>query len=230
TVLGFDDNAGTFDEGSGEVLAPAAVPEPSAIALAGVGTMGLIGVYARRRLRWRLCSLPALGVVLLISQFTLVAARASDHGDTRENVGRIGSDMTDVFIFPSPENPNNVVLATTVHPLITPDQAPSVFFDPGLLIQFKIDTTGDFVEDRVIQVRFEGYGAGQRVLVAGPSRPLLVGTEALFGRRNPFVGQFNQTFHPSPVSSMRVFCGVREDPFFFDVGRLIQIFPDRGIA
>ena len=105
-----------------------------------------------------------------------------------------------------------------------------MFFDPGLLIQFKIDTTGDFVEDRVIQVRFEGYGAGQRVLVAGPARPLLVGTDNLFGRRHPVVGQFNQTFQPDPNSSMQVFCGVREDPFFFDVGRLFQIFPDRGIA
>ena len=113
------------------------------------------------------------------------SVRASDHGDTRENVARIGSDMTDVFIFPSKEDPANVVLATTVHPLITPGQVDSVFFDPGLLIQFKIDTTGDFVEDRVIQVRFEGYGAGQRVLVAGPARPLLVGTENLFGRRHP---------------------------------------------
>jgi hypothetical protein len=155
---------------------------------------------------------------------------ASDHGDTRENVARIGSDMTDVFIFPSKEDPESVVLATTVHPLITPDQVDGVFFDPGLLIQFKIDTTGDFVEDRVIQFRFVGYGAGQRVLVSGPARPLLVGTENIFGRLQPVIGRFNQTFRPNPKSSMRVFCGAREDPFFFDVGRLIQIFPDRGIA
>src|SRR5262249_9703653 len=120
----------------------------------------------------RRLAVPALLAVLTLTLHGHV--RASDHGDTRENVARIGSDMTDVFIFPSKEAPETVVLATTVHPLITPDQVDRVFFDPGLLIQFKIDTTGDFVEDRVIQFRFVGYGAGQRVLVAGPSRPLLV--------------------------------------------------------
>ncbi|MFO0890359.1 MAG: DUF4331 family protein [Isosphaeraceae bacterium] len=227
TVIGFDDAGGDFVEGSGLILGPA-VPEPGSLALLGIGAGAVI--VAAGRGRRRRPSLAAAAPLLALALLPAGAARASDHGDTRENVARIGSDMTDVFIFPSKEDPDSVVLATTVRPLITPDQVDSVFFDPGLLIQFKIDTTGDFVEDRVIQVRFEGYGAGQRVLVSGPSRPLLVGTENLFGRRHRTVGHFNQTFQPDPRSSMRVFCGVREDPFFFDVGRLIEIFPDRGIA
>lgn len=227
TVIGIDPDSETVVEGSG-LVATAAVPEPSSLSLSGAGALCLLGLGMRRLGRGRLRFVAA--ALAALSLFPSDGARASDHGDTRENVARIGSDMTDVFIFPSKEDPDSVVLATTVHPLITPDQVGSVFFDPGLLIQFKIDTTGDFVEDRVIQVRFAGYGAGQRVLVAGPSRPLLVGTENHFCRRHPIVGRFNRVFRPNPKSSMRVFCGVREDPFFFDVGRLIQIFPDRGIA
>jgi hypothetical protein len=229
TVFGIDDASGAFEERSGSVLGPA-VPEPSSLVLLCSGALGLGIVTLRQKRRRRRLAAPAAAIAAFLALTQIHTARASDHGDTRENVTRIGSDMTDVFIFPSEEDPNNVVLVTTVRPLITPDQVNSVFFDPGLLIQFKIDTTGDFVEDSVIQARFEGFGAGQRVLVAGPSRPLLVGTETLFGRRHPVVGRFNETFRPNPNSRMRVFCGVREDPFFFDVGRLIEIFPDRGIA
>lgn len=226
TVFGFDSSNGFFER-SGTVLGPS-VPEPGSLTLAAIGGVFLVGVLRRSgRRKGALALLLAAGV----SAATFPnEANASDHGDTRENVARLGSDMTDVFIFPSPENPANVVLITTVRPLITPEQVGSVFFDPGLLIQFKIDNTGDSVEDQVIQVRFEGYGAGQKVLVAGPSRPILVGTQSIFGRRQPIVGTFNQTFQPNPALGMKVFCGVREDPFFFDVERLIQIFPDRGIA
>ena len=32
----------------------------------------------------------------------------------------------------------------------------------------KFDTTGDYVEDLVIQARFVGTGANQRVVVSGP--------------------------------------------------------------
>ena len=100
-----------------------------------------------------------LSPVLLIS--VSMSIKASDHGDTAENFNRIGADLTDVFIFPSPENDDNVVLVMDVHGLIPAGQSAS--FDPGVLYQFKIDTTGDNVEDLVIQAKFFGTGASQQV-------------------------------------------------------------------
>ena len=55
--------------------------------------------------------------------------------------------------------------------------------------------------------------------------PPQTGTTTTFGRRNPTVGAINATF--SPKAGMTVFAGLRADPFFFDVERLYQIFPDR---
>jgi hypothetical protein len=150
---------------------------------------------------------------------------ASDHADTAEIFNRIGTDMTDVYVFPSPTSPGNVVFVLNCHGLI-PGGNPNTFFDPGVLYQFKIDNTGDSVEDLVIQVRFGSPGPQQSVYVTAPYRPFTTGTTAIFGRRLPVLGTINQPF--SPTNGMSVFAGLRADPFFFDVGQFNSIFPDRG--
>jgi Domain of unknown function (DUF4331) len=150
---------------------------------------------------------------------------ASDHADTADIFNRIGGDMTDVYIFPSPSDPANVVLVLDCHGLI-PGGVHDVSFDPRMLYQFKIDNDGDFVEDLVIQVKFGSPGPAQSVYVAGPYKPFTTGTKAIFARRLPVVGAINESFEP--IDGMRVFAGLRADPFFFDVGRFNSIFPDRG--
>ncbi len=156
-----------------------------------------------------------------------MSIKASDHGDTAENYNRIGADLTDVFIFPSPENDDNVVIVMDVHGLIPAGQTAS--FDPGVLYQFKIDKTGDNVEDLVIQAKFFGTGPAQQVAIAGPIEPLVTGTIAVYGRRDPVLGTINTPFQPDPIGlpGMKVFAGLRADPFFFDVEQLYTIFPDR---
>ncbi len=166
----------------------------------------------------------ALGISALMVSPTQV--RGSDHADTAENVSRPGADLTDLFIFPSPRNANNVVFAMDVHPLIPAGKAGTVSFDPGVLYQFKIDTTGDGIEDLVMQAKFEGTGANQRVLFSGPVKPALLGTLSKFTSPYATTGVINRAFSPTP--GMEVFAGAREDPFFLDLERFIQIFPDRG--
>ena len=151
-------------------------------------------------------------------------ARGSDHADTPQIAAAPGTDLTDVFIFPSPSNPNNVVLAMTVHPLIA--TGGTATFDPTVLYQFKIDNTGDSSEDLVIQARFEGDGAAQKVLIAGPSVPTLTGTQSQALPALGTSGTLNATFSPMPGVS--VFAGVREDPFFFDLEQFFTILPDRA--
>ncbi len=153
----------------------------------------------------------------------LGAARASDHADTAENVNRIGADMTDVYAFPNPHNAANVVLVMNTHGLIPAGQGAT--FDPGVLYQLKIDNTGDYVEDLVIQFRFTGVGANQKVLMAGPMKPFMTGTTSIFGRPNRNKGTINQTF--SPLTGVSVFAGVRSEPFFLDLNQFYTIFPDR---
>lgn len=163
---------------------------------------------------------------LAIPAAIIPLARASDHADTPEIAQRPGTDLTDVYVFPSPENSKNVVLVMNVNPLITPGNAGSTSFDPGVLYQFKLDTNGDNVEDRVIQATFEGTGASQVVKIAGPSAPNEVGTANTKLTAHPITGTINEAFFPR--ANMRVFAGVREDPFFFDLEQFFTIFPDRA--
>ncbi len=163
--------------------------------------------------------------LLLISMVPIAPLQASDHADTAENYNRPGADLSDVFLFPSPTDNNNVVLVMVVHPMIPAGQGTAVAFDPNVLYQFKIDNTGDFVEDLVIQVRFQGVGANQRAVVSGPARPFTTGTTAVFGRPNAKTGPINTTFSPAP--GIKVFAGGRSDPFFFDLERFNALLPDR---
>ncbi|MFM9873904.1 MAG: DUF4331 family protein [Fimbriimonadaceae bacterium] len=166
------------------------------------------------------------GGLLLLTVVGVQLAKASDHADTQEVVSRPGSDLTDVYIFPSPENPNNVVFAMNVNPLIP--QGGSASFDTDVLYQFKVDMNDDGREDKVIQVRFTGTGANQKVYVSGPSSPNEVGTSNTLLASNWTSGDVNSTF-TIPGSKAKVFAGVREDSFFFDLEQFFTILPDRGV-
>jgi hypothetical protein len=164
-------------------------------------------------------------VALAGSLIGVQKARASDHADTREVVMRAGSDISDVYVFPSKETPSNVVMAMCVNPLISKGGTAS--FDPDVLYQFKFDTNQDGREDNVIQVRFEGTGAAQTVIVAGPSAPNEVGATNTLMTPHATRGVVGTAF--SPTAKIKVFAGVREDPFFFDLEQFFTILPDRGV-
>jgi len=176
---------------------------------------------------------------LIPASLSFDRAKASDHADTAENYNRIGADMTDVFIFPSPANDNNVVVVMDVHGLIPAGQT-NLGFDPQVLYQMKFDVTGDYVEDLVIQARFVGVGRNQTVVVSGPHKPATTGTTAIFGRPS-LTGPTNAVIGTTPglpiaptatvigtTPNMKVFAGIRSEPFFFDLNRFFAILPDRG--
>ena len=157
----------------------------------------------------------------------LGTSRASDHADTPDIASNPGTDITDVHIFPSATNANNVVLSMSVHPLIAAGAGPSTAFDPNVLYQFKIDNTGDGVEDLVVQARFTGSDpATQRVSIANAVIPSLKGS---VNNQEPMLstsGPINTVF--SPTAGTKVFAGAREDAFFFDLEQFFNIFPDRA--
>lgn len=170
----------------------------------------------------------AIGLGVIVAPFIVVTrATGSDHADIREVVSQPGTDISDVYMFEAPSNPNNIVLVMNVNPLIPAGGGPAAFFDPNVLYQFKIDRTGDAVEDLVIQAKFGAPGAGQTVQISGPVKPSSTGTINRQEPANPTGGTINTTF--SPRSGMKVFCGAREDSFFFDLEQFFTILPDRGV-
>ena len=174
--------------------------------------------------RW----LRTTGILTIVVLTVLVnfapPARASDHQDTTFLATKLtAADLTDLFVFESPSDPSKVVLAMDFDPLITKGEVRP--FDPAVLYQFKIDNTGDSVEDLVLQFRVNGRGRGQSVAVSGPSRPGKIGTESELVRATG-VGGINQTF--STNKGVKVFVGTRKDPFFFDLEQFFKILPDRN--
>ena len=153
-------------------------------------------------------------------------ARGSDHQDTPDVELNPASDMTDVYVFPG-ASPARTVLVLNSWAFITPAQTMNTYFDPNLLYQFKIDSNADGVEDRVIQVTFDGTGSGQTVTVRGPIAPpaagamgnvLATGSATVSGPINAVLGS---------ASGMQVFAGWRDDPFFIDLEQFFRIIPDR---
>jgi Domain of unknown function (DUF4331) len=167
-----------------------------------------------------------LAVVTLGTGGVIRLARGSDHQDTPDVELNPASDMTDVYVFPG-ASPDRIVLVLNSWAFITPAQTTSIYFDPNLLYQFKIDNNTDGVEDQVIQVTFDGTGSGQTVVVRGPLVPPVAGAMGnVVAHVAPTVsGPINSVL--GRADGMQVFAGWRDDPFFIDLEQFFRIIPDR---
>jgi hypothetical protein len=175
--------------------------------------------------RWALVAgLVALGGLAAVARYAI----GSDHQDTPFVELNPKTDLTDVYAFPGASG--RTVLAMDTRAFLTPAQASDpaqASFDDDLLYQFKIDTDGDALEDKVIQISFSGEGADQQIQVRGPMTPPVRGamqnevadvTPAVTGALNTALGS---------ASGMQVFAGPRDDPFFIDLEAAFCILPDR---
>ena len=153
---------------------------------------------------------------------------SSDHADSPAVLARPGADLTDVYVFPAPDNDNNVVLAVDAHPLIAPGMGTKTFFDPGVMYQFRIDNTGDHVEDLVIQFKASAPSNGsQTITLYGPGKPNETGTSSTWIQPTSTF-EYNTRAHLK--RGIKAFAGPREDPFFFDLARFFEILPDRNFG
>ncbi len=175
---------------------------------------------------WLLGGCAIAGAFVVATQMPRV--QGSDHGDTAQNYngGNSGADLTDLYVFPAPSNARNVVFVMNVHGLIPAGQSRSVGFDPNVLYQFKIDTTGDNVEDSVMQFKFSGTAPNQTVQVSGPVKPSKTGTTSVQETPYAVTGKTNVAF--TPTAGMKVFAGPRQDSFFFDLEQFYKLLPDRS--
>ncbi len=143
----------------------------------------------------------ALG--LLVSAAFASLANAADHRDSSLNVSNPTADINDVFAFRSPTNPDNLVIAISVNPLIVPsDNLTRGVFDDGVTYQIHVDLDGDLIDDATVSIRkdggslvLEGLGDPISLEITPPGASAII-TEA------------------GPVS---LFAGLRDDPFFFDL-------------
>ncbi len=147
---------------------------------------------------------------------------ASDHADA-PNVKGKSTDITDLYVFQG-ANTNNLVFVGNVQGLLTPTATATAAFDENTIIEFKIDNTGDNVEDLVIQCV---YKAG-KMYIYGPVKPsqtgvgsTVVGTASVVVPVTPYGA--SAPIIATSANGITAFAGPRDDPFFFDLDQFHKI-------
>jgi hypothetical protein len=131
-------------------------------------------------------------------------------------------DMTDLYAFTKPGDPDKSILILNVHPsfrLDSPEPTTSEPFKPGALYEFKIDTNGDAVADVCYSVQFASSGDGEQSATMRRLQGMRVGSvdeqgEVIVQRAPVSIGKEALV---TQVGDFRFFFGWRSDPFFFDV-------------
>lgn len=155
---------------------------------------------------------------------------AADHIDTPAVTGTgdvsLGTDITDVYGFQSPENTNNLVLVVNTQGLMSPGTSASAKFPENNLFQINIDNTGDNVEDLVFQCLVRNG----KLRVYGPTAPAQKGITSSIVTTAPItetaVTAYSGSASPSVgtnANGVKIFAGPRDDPFFFDLARFREV-------
>jgi hypothetical protein len=146
----------------------------------------------------------------------------ADHREAPTVDGLPEGDLTDIYTFVDPVDSTRVDFVMNVNPFVVPGENGSYAFSPDFLYQFKIDNTGDAVEDQVIQIVFDQPGQSQTASVYGPAAPTSTGSRnTLMTSKATASGKFGTTFGSS--TAVQGFVGLRDDPFVFDIAQYTRI-------
>ncbi len=127
---------------------------------------------------------------------------AADHAEAPLAAADPAADIADVYAW---HEGDKLYAAVTYAGLRTPMSDQAGVFDEDVLYTFHIDNDDDAVSDIDVLVRFGTDSAGN----AG------VQVENLPGASGTFSGPVEQTVTDS--SGLRLYAGLRDDPFFFDL-------------
>jgi len=122
-------------------------------------------------------------------------------------------DLTDLFVFASPDSAGKTVLILDVNPFMT-----GADFHPDAVYRLNIDNDGDLQADAAFSFVFSDSNAGTQTGTAfyafgdQAREPEPLGSVLIEGMR---VG-FDSTATPIEAGPCRLFVGVRSDPFFAD--------------
>ncbi|SHH40512.1 protein of unknown function [Winogradskyella jejuensis] len=150
-----------------------------------------------------------------------IVAIAADHIDAPA-VASGTSDITDFYAFQG-ENTSNVVFVANLQGLLSPMATGDASFDENVLIEFNIDTSGDNIEDLVIQA----IPRDGKMYFFGPATPTQAGLNSTIlaneASGSVDITPYGQSAITSSENGMRFFAGPRDDPFFMDFAQFTQI-------
>ncbi len=160
-----------------------------------------------------------LGFVIIATGLMFISG---DYADA-PNISGTSSDLADFYAFEG-ENPDNTVFAVSLQSaLVEGNVTQNAQFDEDVLIEFKIDNTGDLIEDLVIQV----IKRADTMYFFGPAPPLQTGIASQINTDAPRyqvqISTQENEFTVQTNNGIKLFAGPRRDAFFFDYERFTQI-------
>jgi len=158
-----------------------------------------------------------IAIVAIAGFFTI----AADHIDAPAVQGGT-NDITDFYAFQG-QNSNNLVFVANVQGLLSPTATAGAAFDENTMIEFNIDTTGDNVEDLVIQAT----ARDGKMYFFGPADPNQTGLNSTFltgvTPNSVDITAYGSSAVVATNAGMSFFAGPRDDPFFFDFAQYSAI-------
>lgn len=143
---------------------------------------------------------PAALVLGLAGLGAAGVARGADHRDSPDATSMADLDINDVYAFRSPADNNNLVVILSVHPYrgATPDPLFATDGKYEIYVSNSPDGAPDETPEATVRVTFSG--SPQQFRVSGLGADI--------------TGAVGQTVN---AAGIKVFCGPRDDPFFFDL-------------
>ncbi|MEZ5333043.1 MAG: DUF4331 family protein [Thermoanaerobaculia bacterium] len=164
-------------------------------------------------------------LVLSLAVLLVPASRAADHLDSSGLTppgGDVRLDITDIYAFRSPECSDCTVFVAGLNPLTDPGVS-AAFAKKGSY-KFRVDTDGDAVQDMTFDVKFgrQNDRGIQRFKIKlreanGPSATIVRRRD---GRTTPVE---EEPFAIQGKRGIRVFAGMADDPFFFDLPGFLDL-------
>jgi hypothetical protein len=132
-------------------------------------------------------------------------------------------DLTDVYVFKSPDDPGKTVLIIDSNPTSAPPPIPAPTtgpeFYPGAVYRINIDNDGDAHADASFTFTFTGYENGSQAgtiwYATGPQAHEPEPAGDMLASSIPV--SFDGEAQPVQADRIRLFTGLRSDPFFADV-------------
>jgi Domain of unknown function (DUF4331) len=184
----------------------------------------------------------AVLVALLIQQGGPASARAADHLDAPGLTppgGSVQTDITDLYAFRSPTNPNDTVLAMNVNGVASPSESapgpdrtfaqeiPEVKGSAPVTYNLHVDNNGDAVGDVNIEVAFgkphDDGSQKMKVEITGLKNEHGKGKAKGLGKLDSRSTPFGAAPVITTEHGITAFAGRRDDPFFFDLPGFLNI-------
>lgn len=142
----------------------------------------------------------ALALIFVVTTW-LGVAQAADHREAPLTIGDPAADIADVYAW---HQGDKLVTVITFDGIKPPASGQAGTFDPDVLYTLNIDNDGDHRADIEVLARFAKTPSGKTFLVVlnVPGIPV------------PVIGPVERVIRRGGT---RVFAGLRDDPFFFDL-------------